>query len=505
MSLELIGDESGIGNFLGEIVSENMAYTPEGYLICRNVPITRGGTFEYRASSVPDEILSALGLGNIDPSTVLTVERPLSAIDSLETAASFEGKPFLIFHPSVLDPSTGMPKALIDPDIWADHVKGHMQNVRMGSREEGLKEDILYTDILIADRDAINIIANGSVREVSIGATPVWGVNKKTGRPTQEQVMGNHLAGVDKGRAGHEFAIADHSIKSEKKSTMFNRKKVRDAACDETNHLETDLGKLNSNLKAIKNKDEEIDREMKDEHATANHMVPPDNEMNDDEEEELLAHEMDDKSFQNRMIEFMERLEAKFEKAFGAEEEEMEDEDDMEMMDEEESHPSRPEYEARKHGENLAREEENEYEENKELKRHMHDRHINDAYDGNSQDYYLADILAPGIRKTRDLKTAAILSAYATKDGKKLLEEVFPSRWAINDMAVGELAYKLNKFPRVKEKIFVRAAEKKAQSRNAKTLRTAYPIVDAQEEIYSPHSANEAFNEMNKLFYKINK
>ena len=182
-------------NFLvTERISDNMRRTPDGFLLCLNVPIARTGSLQYTPAEMPH-----IPPG---PGQFVTVERPEGVVFSAETMASFNGKPVVIGHPStdsgLLTPSTARMAAI-----------GNMQNIRRGS---GSDSDKLLADLLITDAIAISLIESGQLREVSCGYR---GIVEPTGpgRGVQTAVIGNHLALVDRGRAGAECAIKDHHPK----------------------------------------------------------------------------------------------------------------------------------------------------------------------------------------------------------------------------------------------------------------------------------------------------
>ena len=177
-----------------ERISDNMRRTPDGFLLCLNVPIARTGALQYTPAEMPH-----IPPG---PGQFVTVERPEGVVFSAETMASFNGKPVVIGHPStdsgLLTPSTARMAAI-----------GNMQNIRRGA---GGDADKLLADLLITDAIAISLIESGQLREVSCGYR---GIVEPTGpgRGVQTAVIGNHLALVDRGRAGAECAIKDHHPK----------------------------------------------------------------------------------------------------------------------------------------------------------------------------------------------------------------------------------------------------------------------------------------------------
>ncbi|OPY66723.1 MAG: hypothetical protein A4E62_02433 [Syntrophorhabdus sp. PtaU1.Bin002] len=178
--------------YYGTRISDNMTRTPEGYLICHNVPLARTGWYEYAGSEI-----------GLDDSAMVSVYRsPEEVFDPL-AVASFEGKTVTDGHP------TQFP---IAADNEAAYHKGHVQNVRQGT---GDVEDCLLGDLFVKDSVLINKIDNG-LREVSCGYDCEW-APRDDGTYEQRQIRGNHVAIVPNGRAGDRIAIRDE--KSQQKST----------------------------------------------------------------------------------------------------------------------------------------------------------------------------------------------------------------------------------------------------------------------------------------------
>ena len=76
--------------YYGTQISPHMDKTPEGYLICRDVPIARTGSQEYLAQE--------LQLDG-DPERVVTVNRHPEDVFEPAALASFEGKDITQGHP----------------------------------------------------------------------------------------------------------------------------------------------------------------------------------------------------------------------------------------------------------------------------------------------------------------------------------------------------------------------------------------------------------------------
>lgn len=171
--------------YYGDKISTNIAMTPEGFLVCRNVPIARTGYQQYLESELFEDG---------DPSEIINVFRSPNEVFSTATIASFEGKPVTDGHPDVD----------VTPENYKEFSKGHVQHVRVGRGDDA---DKILADLYITDQDLIDEIRNGK-RQVSAG---YYAEDKEdeTGRICQTKIRGNHVAVVDEGRAGHTVAIRD--------------------------------------------------------------------------------------------------------------------------------------------------------------------------------------------------------------------------------------------------------------------------------------------------------
>lgn len=195
------------GRFLTtEKISPLKEKTPEGYLLCRDVPISRVGSFEYSAAEV--------GLPNIG--CAVQVWRPEEQIFNPETIASFEAKPVVIGH-----------ARFADPDNWREIAVGTTQNVRRG---EGDKSDFLLADLLLTDRKAIEAVESGDLKEVSCG----YDADTQETPEGIEQIgiVGNHVALVVSARCSG-CKIGDGSMTTSLKTRL--RKLFRDGNEDAFN------------------------------------------------------------------------------------------------------------------------------------------------------------------------------------------------------------------------------------------------------------------------------
>jgi len=174
-------------------ISENIRKTPEGYLLCLNVPIARTGIMEYGPGETP---LETGDDGRVH------IDRDSEEVFRAATIASFEGKPITIGHP----------ENFVTPENWKILAKGMVQNVRRGPEKDENGEESLIADLLITDEHAIELV-NSGLREVSCGYEAEYEQTGK-GKGKQIRIVGNHLALVEEGRAGAAYAINDQKGKS---------------------------------------------------------------------------------------------------------------------------------------------------------------------------------------------------------------------------------------------------------------------------------------------------
>ena len=192
--------------YYGYTISPNQIETHDGFLICRNVPIARTGDQEYLGAEI--------GLDGADAGKVLSVHRRPEEVFSEATMASFEGKPVTNDHPP----------GIIGPDDVRLYEMGHAENIRRGA---GDLADYILADLHIHDRELIDAIQGGK-REVSCGYECDY-VQDEDGSYSQKNIRGNHIAVVDRGRAGKRAAILDSEINQpagnppERKVTMKSK------------------------------------------------------------------------------------------------------------------------------------------------------------------------------------------------------------------------------------------------------------------------------------------
>lgn len=177
-----------------EQLGPKQSMTPEGFLLCEGVPIARIGNQMYSDKEIPLE-------GDADG--LLQIERTADEVFKEDTLASFEGKPVTIDHPDTF----------VNPDNWKELAVGVTQNVRRGA---GIEDDLLLADLLITDQQAIEAVRGKDLREVSCGYEADY-EQVAPGKGRQLNIVGNHVALVERGRAGPRCSIKDKDLDMKQK------------------------------------------------------------------------------------------------------------------------------------------------------------------------------------------------------------------------------------------------------------------------------------------------
>jgi len=432
-------------------ISENIHETPEGFLVCIGVPIARTGEMVYGEGETPLEV---------GEDGRILINREADEVFRPETIASFEGKAVTITHPT----------EFVSPDNWSRLAKGVLQNVRRG---EGEQENDLIADLLITDGMAINLVKNG-LREVSCGYEAEYHQTGE-GRGLQTNIVGNHLALVDEGRAGSSYAINDHKGKDSKMSVKEKIKAIFAKAQDEAMAAAGDAEpeKKPEPKKEEKAKDaasyDELVKMVKDLGAKIESMAKP----KDAAEEKPAPEKKDDAKDEEAPAEVsmedrLKSLEAAVAKLL--ERESKEDEvpvDDAEGEEEEESEDAE--------SEDAEGEEESEDE-----------AMVGDTADTASR----VEILAPGMKASaKDSKAKALIAAYATKDGK-----------AVIDQLTGGKAPEVKDAARVNT-LFIAASELLKASRTSELSKTKTRDFNSASETPKGAMTAEQMNEINAKHY----
>ena len=171
-------------------------YDENGFLHVSISPLTRVQVAPYRGCEIPG--WQELGL---EPERIYKGYRPASELSKPDTIESVNGIPIQLVH-------------------HMDYADNPAKMTRVGSTgtDGAFHEPFLTNSLHIQDKNAIDRINDGSMRELSLAYRykPVF---KSGVSPDGEKydflmtdISANHLALVDEGRAGHEVLVYDSKI-----------------------------------------------------------------------------------------------------------------------------------------------------------------------------------------------------------------------------------------------------------------------------------------------------
>lgn len=162
------------------------AYTPEGFLVCLDVPIARTGEMIYAGTELPELEAGPDGL-------IRVIREPIEVFKP-ESMASFVGKPTTNDHPP----------EMVGTANYRRFTAGSTQNVRQGNAGQ---DDLVFADLMFCEPSTIAAIEGGK-DEISNGYDAEYEMIKP-GVYRQVEITGNHVAVVAEGRCGPRCAIGD--------------------------------------------------------------------------------------------------------------------------------------------------------------------------------------------------------------------------------------------------------------------------------------------------------
>ncbi|OTG94999.1 DUF2213 domain-containing protein [Acinetobacter sp. ANC 3832] len=195
-----------IGDFAPS--ESSRSFTKEGYLKCVNVRLAKAPQVrQYYAYEFPS-------LEGFTADQIINVYTPADELFKPESVASFSGVDATDYHP---------PKNEINASNWKEYHTGYCENVR----QEG---DFLVGDLLIKDKNSIDLIQSNERIEMSLGYAAVLVLENGTApdsTPYQAKFInfiGNHVALVKYGRCGGDCRIGDEkpSPKGKKMEVKVN-------------------------------------------------------------------------------------------------------------------------------------------------------------------------------------------------------------------------------------------------------------------------------------------
>jgi len=221
--------------FTTEKIGPNLEKTPEGYLLCRNVPICRTGEQIYGPNETP--------IKTVAPDGLVHIMRHEAEVFSPATLESFAGKSAVNNHP----------EGAVTPENWKELTVGVVFDPRRGTGE---LNQLMLAELLITDPSTIEDILVHGKREVSCGYEAEY-VETSPGYGYQKNIRGNHVAIVDQARCGAVCSIADQVVQGAKDmaKSIVDRIRCAFAAKDEKAFNEA-LGAIPAPALAALTKDE---------------------------------------------------------------------------------------------------------------------------------------------------------------------------------------------------------------------------------------------------------
>lgn len=165
-------------------LSDNIEVLPNGYLRCNNVIMGRTGTQQYTTKE--------LGIQTTDGKQyVVNVNRHEEDVFHPDTLKSIEGMSITIGHPKDEKGNIIF--------VTTKNVDNLSVGTILNVRRDG---DNLVGDIVIDDESAIKMVVDKEIRELSLGYDTKYELDGEDALK-QTKIIVNHLALVDKGRAGN--------------------------------------------------------------------------------------------------------------------------------------------------------------------------------------------------------------------------------------------------------------------------------------------------------------
>lgn len=174
--------------------------TPEGFLLCEDVPVARTGEMLYAAGEVPIEA---------GPDGLIRISRTPEEVFRDATMASCMGKDITLDHP--------------DDFVQPSNYSGLTQGVMLNPRRSAEEPDLLVADLLIKRPDAITAVQEEEIEEVSLGYEADY-EQVSPGRGVQRNIVVNHVAIVPRGRCGPRCAIGDKEPEMKTKDSKPQRR-----------------------------------------------------------------------------------------------------------------------------------------------------------------------------------------------------------------------------------------------------------------------------------------
>jgi len=200
----IIGDfADGKGTFYSKIpISEHISKDAEtGFLYCKDSILGNVGVQKYLGKEI--------GLKDEDADKVIEMVRDEESVFDEVSMSSFEGKPITLFHP----------KGKVNSKNYKKFLVGSIKDVKRDNEN-------LAGNIVIYDEYTIDKVVKGELKDLSLGYKAKV-VQMADGRYKQTDIVINHLAIVEEGRAINAQIVDNKTVKESNEETTLEPKNCK--------------------------------------------------------------------------------------------------------------------------------------------------------------------------------------------------------------------------------------------------------------------------------------
>ena len=184
----------GQATFYSKIpISDNIFLEDEtGFLYCKNSIVGNVGVQKYLGKEI--------GLKGKDGKKVIEMVRLEDSVFNEVSMASYEGKPITLHHPD----------KKVNSKNYKDYIVGSIKDVKRD-------EDNLSSDIVLYDAYTIDKVQKGEMKDLSLGYRAKI-VQMADGRYKQTDIVINHLAIVEQGRAINAQIVDNKTVNDDEEN-----------------------------------------------------------------------------------------------------------------------------------------------------------------------------------------------------------------------------------------------------------------------------------------------
>ncbi len=199
--------KDGEGTFHSIVqISDNIFHEKEtGYLYCKNSILGGIGIQEYLGKELPFK--------DVKPDQVVELVRESIDVFDSSSMSTFNGKPVTLHHP----------EGKVNSKNFKKFIVGTLNDVKQDENNK----DNLIGDVVIYDAYTVDKVMKGELKDLSLGyrakVVPTF-----DGRYKQTDIVVNHLAIVEAGRAEMAQIVDEKTVKEEKETVILEPQDFKD-------------------------------------------------------------------------------------------------------------------------------------------------------------------------------------------------------------------------------------------------------------------------------------